>query len=243
MNPIVTLPSWPKVADVNAFFPSVTQAEIASYNAHWSTLGSDDYLETFQRWLFAFCSVHTTWQGNVKGYEAIRSWISWYQAPDELKRKLAASGVGLQHNRTRFIALFCEKYWNNPSFYYKKLDEDWVQYRDRLVKDTLGLGPAKVSFAIELMYPTVCEVTCFDTHMFQFYGLDQTKHSNQYPHIERHWVSNSLAIGVPPAVARAIFWDRKQNRTDSKYWTYVIDRSTSNENSPLSADTPSTAAV
>ena len=217
---------WPKVKRVDEFFPTITPNEIATYNAHWDTLAPLDYLETFQRWLFAFCSVHTTWEANVRGYNAIRPWFGWHQDPKELNRLLTESRIGLQHNRTKFITEFCGKFWKEPGWYYKQEHETWVQYRNRLVKNTLGLGPAKVSFALELMYPQEANVTCLDTHMFQFYGLDQSKHASQYQALERHWCGKARGHGVSPTVARAIFWDRKQKKKDSKYWTYVIDRNT-----------------
>jgi thermostable 8-oxoguanine DNA glycosylase len=216
--------SWPKVADVDAFFNSISAEEVQRYRLHWRELTPEDYLETFDRWLFAYCSVHTSWQSNVRGFQAIREWTGWYQNSDELKRRLTDSRIGLQHNRTRFITKFCNDYWRDPSAFYKHPNEQWVTYRNRLVNSILGLGKAKVSFALELIYPCAAEVVCLDTHMFQFYGLDQTKHSNQYDALERHWVSSCLARNIPSAVARAIYWDRKQQKPTSQYWTYVFER-------------------
>ena len=68
-SPVVAVTHWPKVADVNAFFPSITDDEITRYQTYWRTLTPEDYLETFERWLFAFCSVHTSWAANVRGFE------------------------------------------------------------------------------------------------------------------------------------------------------------------------------
>lgn len=223
-SPTVSIISWPKVADVDSFFETITPEEVQQYRAHWRALTPEDYLETFDRWLFAFCSVHTTWSANVRGFQAIREWFGWYQNSEELKRRLTDSRIGLQLNRTRFITKFAEDYWKNPLAFYKNPDEPWVNYRNRLVNDILGLGLAKVSFALELIYPCAAEVVCLDTHMFQFYGLDQSKHANQYKGMERHWVSQCLAHDVPSAVARAIYWDRKQKKSDSRYWTYVLER-------------------
>ena len=224
-NPVVSSTAWPKVADVDAFFASITPQEIGRYKAYWATLAPEDYLETFERWLFAFCSVHTTWSANVRGFALIKPWFGWQQDTEELKRRLTDSRMGLHINRTRFIAQFCDHYWKSPSKYYKQPAETWVACRDRLVKDILGLGIAKVSFALELIYPCNAQVVCLDTHMFQLYGLDQTKHARHYPALERHWVGHCAHVDVPPAVARAIFWDRKQKKPDSRYWTHILERS------------------
>ncbi len=215
--------SFPVAADqVVGFFASLTDLEREAYLAHWSRIAPNDYLETFERWLFAFCSVHTTWTSNVKGFQAIRSWLRWYQDADELKRQLKKSGVGLHENRTKFIGAFCADYWNSPATFYRSGAEAWVNYRDRLVDRILGLGLAKVSFALELIYPCQAEVACFDTHMFQFYGLDQRKHRKYYHQLERHWVDLCNWHRIPSAVARAIYWDRKQGKKDSGYWTHYL---------------------
>lgn len=218
-----TLVVWSKVHEVETFFSSITAKERKAYSNYWGSIAPTDYLETFERWLFAFCSVHTSWEANVRGYEAIKPWFGWQMNSGELKNRLVESRIGLHHNRTRFIAEFCDKFWANPSFYYKTQEEDWTTYRNRLVKDILGLGMAKVSFGIEMIYPLEAQVTCFDTHMFQFYGLDQVKHSNQYKALEVHWVDKCTEVDVAPTLARAIFWDKKQQRTDSRYWTYVLE--------------------
>lgn len=218
----VSILRWPKEADVDAFFETIGPEAVQSYRAHWRTLTPEDYFETFDRWLFAFCSVHTSWAANVRGFQAIRNWPDWYQNSEELKRRLTESRIGLQENRTRFIFKFCNEYWKNPAAFYKQESEDWVTYRNRLVNSVLGLGRAKVSFALELIYPCAAEVVCLDTHMFQLYGLNQTKHARHYQGMERHWVAHSLSRHVPPVVARAIYWDRKQNKKDSSYWTYVL---------------------
>lgn len=223
-SPTASVTQWPNVAAVDSFFSSITTEEITRYHEYWRTLTPEDYLENFERWLFAFCSVHTSWSSNVRGFEAIKKWASWYQDSAELKQRLVASGVGLHENRTKFIGKFCDDYWGNPQAFYKSQGENWVQFRDRLVKRILGLGFAKVSFALELSYPCAAEVVCLDTHMFQFYGLDQTKHARHYHALERHWVTHCLDRNVPSTIARAIYWDRKQKRTDSRYWTYVLER-------------------
>jgi thermostable 8-oxoguanine DNA glycosylase len=223
-SPVVSPASWPNVRAVEAFFVSITDEEIRRYRDYWRTLTPEDYFETFERWLFAFCSVHTTWTSNVRGFQAIREWTRWYQDKDMLLTLLKDSGVGLHSNRTRFISQFANDYWNNPQVYYYTPAETWVAYRNRLVNRILGLGLAKVSFALEMIYPCAAEIVCLDTHMFQFYGLDQSKHARHYQALERHWVSHSLGRNVPSTVARAIYWDRKQKRTDSRYWTHILER-------------------
>ena len=95
----------------------------------------------------------------------------------------------MQNNRTNYIGKFSDAFWGNPSDYLaRNTDEGWTEWRDRLAKGILGLGKAKTSFAIEMMFPLEAQVVCMDTHLFQAYGLDQTKDSRRYKEIEDYWL-------------------------------------------------------
>ena len=74
----------------------------------------------------------------------------------------------MQNNRTDYIGLFNDTFWDSPSdFIARSSGEGWSEWRDRLAKKILGLGKAKTSFAIEMLYPTEAKVVCMDTHLFQ----------------------------------------------------------------------------
>jgi len=91
----------------------------------------------------------------------------------------------------------------------------------------LGLGLAKVSFALEMIYTFDAKVMCADTHLFQAYGLDQSKHLSEYQKIENHWIEFSSMYNVPSAIARAIYWNRKKGEKDCYYWAKVLDNQAS----------------
>jgi hypothetical protein len=208
---------------VDAFFNSILDTEIVEYSKYWNSVAPKNVSEIFQRWLFAFMSVHTSWRSNVTGYLAIRNWWEWLNNNDELERRIIASGAGLHKNRTKFISTFAQAFWTNPDFYVKQEDETWVEFRDKLVDATLGLGMAKVSFSIEMVYSQTAEVTCMDTHLFQLFGLDQTKDSKQYHAMEQHWIEMCKMWNVSSYVARCIWWDRNQGYTDSRYWSFCLE--------------------
>ena len=212
--------------EAEAFFASITDQERRLQAAYWSALKPLNDTERFQRALFAYTSVHTSWKSNITAYSLIKDWWVWMNKWDVLEDKIKESGAGLFRNRVRFIKDFSEKYWTNPTFYSKSETETWVDYRNRIEDTILGLGMAKSSFFIEMVYPTEAEITCLDTHLFQLYGLDQTKNRNQYEEIERHWVRMCFEYKVPCYVARCIYWDRKQGYTDSRYWSYVLEKPT-----------------
>lgn len=208
---------------VDSFFESIQPEEIKFQYDYWKKLKPINDSERFQRFLFAFMSVHTSWESNIRGYNLIKDWWTWMNQWDNLKEKLIESRVGLHNNRLRFISEFTIKFWSNPSNFDRGFNENWNGFRNRIVKEITGLGLAKSSFAIEMIYPDEAEVVCLDTHLFQAYGLDQTKHRKKYDLLENHWVKNSVKKDLPPYIARCIYWDRKQEKSDSRYWSHVLE--------------------
>jgi hypothetical protein len=209
--------------EVDSFFESINQEEKKNQLNYWNHLQPINDSERFQRYLFAFMSVHTTWERNIIGYNSIKDWWTWINQWDILEDKLIESRVGLQNNRLRFIRNFTLKYWSNPSYYNKGFNEDWVDFRNRIMKEITGLGLAKSSFAVEMIYPLEAEIVCLDTHLFAAYGLEQTKHRKMYSELESHWIENSRNKNIPSYIARCIYWDRKQEKQDSRYWSHVFE--------------------
>ena len=206
----------------NDLFNSFDSEEVEGYKSYWQSIAPKNDTEEFQRWLFAFMSVHTTWERNVIGYEAIKDWTVWFNDDKKLMELIKGAAVGLHNNRVRFISEFARKFWANPSA-YKHQEGSWQDFRNKLVRNILGLGIAKVSFALEMIYPNEAKVTCMDTHLFQAFGLDQSKDARRYIEIENYWLGMCAMWNVPSTIARAILWDRKQDKTDSRYWTYVLE--------------------
>ena len=209
-------------SQVDALFDSFNQEEVERYQDYWDSVKPQTESEMFKRWLFAFMSVHTTWENNVRGYDAVKDWTKWINLDDKLEEILIESRVGLHKGRTRYLSQFATKFWQNPERYMYQ-NGSWQECRDDLVNDILGLGMAKVSFSLEMIYPNKAEVTCMDTHLFQAYGLNQTKHAKHYKDIEDYWLFKSRQSRVPSYIARCILWDRKQEQSDSRYWSYVLE--------------------
>ena len=208
---------------VESFFDSIQPEEIKFQYDYWKKLKPINDSERFQRFLFAFMSVHTSWESNIRGYNLIKDWWTWMNQWDVLKEKLFESRIGLHNNRLRFISTFTTKFWSNPSNFDRGLNENWNGFRNRIEREITGLGLAKSSFAIEMIYPDEAEVVCLDTHLFQAYELNQTKHKKLYHNLEDHWVENSRKKDLPPYIARCIYWDRKQEKSDSRYWSHVLE--------------------
>jgi thermostable 8-oxoguanine DNA glycosylase len=214
----------PEYSKVEKFFLYLDYTKVQQYKEYWQQVAPDNDSEVFQRWLFAFMSVHTSWKSNIAGYQAIKDWWAWLNKSEDLLDKLEKSRVGMQFNRVKFINEFAQKFWQNPSGYKKSSAETWVSYRDRIKENTLGLGSAKTSFAIEMCYPNKAKIVCLDTHMFQAYGLDQTRDARYYKDIEQHWVDMCIMWNVPSYIARCLYWDDKQGYNDSRYWSHVLEK-------------------
>jgi len=215
------LPTYTKV---NAFFSKANYKTSKQYIDYWRQVTPENDSEIFQRWLFAFMSVHTSWKSNIAGYLAIKDWWKWLNCRDNLLTLIDNSRVGMQNNRVKYISEFAQRFWENPCCYKKQEGESWTEFRNRLKHTTLGLGPAKTSFALEMCYPITAKLCCLDTHMFQAYGLEQTKDAKYYEKLEEHWVDMSNMWNVPPYIARCLYWDTKQGYMDSRYWSHVFEK-------------------
>ena len=62
---------------VESFFDSIKDKDIQMYNEYWGELKPQSTSAIFKRYLFAFMSVHTSWQNNCRGYNAIKEFRKW----------------------------------------------------------------------------------------------------------------------------------------------------------------------
>ena len=213
---------------IENLFNSITTKQVREYKKYWNSVAPKTDDEIFRRWLFAYTSIHTNWEGNVRGYNAIKDFDQWTNDKTALRQKLYDARCGLYNNRTEFIWDFKEDFMANTSEFHRKKNETWVEFRDRLVQRCKGIGIAKVSFTLEMCFPNKAEVVCLDTHMLQLYGVKQQKFDSGagkriYTLHEQDWIDRSKEINASPYVARCIFWDRKQNQGDSRYWSHVLE--------------------
>lgn len=211
------------------FFKNFPFDKVEKYRSYWNSVRPQNNDDIFRRYLFAYCSVHTTWQGNVKGYNAIKDFSEWVDDKETLREKLHKSGVGLHNNRTNYIWDFKDKFWANPKDFFLTTKKYHVKKRDSILNKMLGLGLAKISFALEMIHPNEARVLCGDVHMLRLYDSEKLKYNksrsgtDEYKNIERHWSINCGKIKVPSYIARSIYWDKLQNKDDSRYWSFVLE--------------------
>jgi hypothetical protein len=131
------------------------------------------------------------------------------------------------NNRTEYIWKFAKQFYANLDFYCNPTG-DWTAYRNTLVNSITGLGVAKVSFTLEMCFPLTAKVSCIDTHGIQLYDLPMQDFKSKkglelYENTEKHWIQNAVDVDASSYVARCIFWDKKQKRRNSRYWSYVLE--------------------
>jgi hypothetical protein len=203
--------------------------KIKAYKDYWESIAPKNKGEYFWRWIFSFLSVHTTWSANVRAFTLLKSNEDWIKDDTLLSQKIKESGVGLHIRRTAGIAAFTKAFWANPEEWEKKDTETWIQCRNRLAQKCVGLGYAKTAFALEMCYPTLTEAVCLDTHMLQLYGYNTSSEKrkgaqyNNYQLMEEHWTAQCKLRDIPAYIGRTLFWDAKQQKEDSKYWSYVLE--------------------
>jgi thermostable 8-oxoguanine DNA glycosylase len=210
------------------FFKDMPTDRVVSYKDYWESVRPQNVDDIFRRYLFSYCSVHTTWKGNCSGYNAIKNFNDWIDDKEILRQKLQTSGVGLHNNRTKYIWDFKEQFWANPKDFYFTNKKYHVKKRDQIVNRIMGLGMAKVSFALEMIHPNEARTLCLDVHMLRLYGMEHLTYSSQegitkYKKAERHWSVSCGKNKVPSYIARSLYWDGVQGKEDSRYWSYTLE--------------------
>ena len=212
------------------FLHTIDRKAVDRYEGYFNAIVPTSTEDIFRRALFAFASVHTTWQLNCKMYEMLAP-LDWIGNPKLLYMRIGESGAGLHNNRFKYILDFTKKYWATPEWYKKQSYENWQGYRDRLVQAIPGLGLAKASFFAELVYFQHSRTACMDVHMLRLMHdattgkFSQDRASKAFMNeAERAWVNLCVNNDVSPVTARWLYWDTIQNKEDSRYWSKVLEK-------------------
>ena len=219
-----------KTGDVDALILDIAnRVDVGRYSRYMTSIAPRTPEDLFRTWLFAYASIHTTWELNCRLYRMLADFPIWLGDDDKLKEIIIASRAGLHNNRTRYISTFARFYWDHPDWFWKNPDEQWTQYRDRIKDKALGVGPAKSSFVVEITYPDTAAVLCTDTHILQLgLGIKPAEINRvtdkQELALEAYWVETCRRYGVPSPIARWAYWDQKKGSSDSRYWAHVLEK-------------------
>ena len=88
---------------LDTFFDSIEDEEAQTYSNYWETVKPKNETEIFQRYLFAFMSVHTTWKMNCLGYNGVKDFKEWGGNREILRGKIYKARVGMHNNRANYI--------------------------------------------------------------------------------------------------------------------------------------------
>ena len=214
------------LAEIQDYINSISDTTVTDYANYWKTITPATDQQYYNRWRFAFLSVHCSWKSNVRAYSHLEKSDNPTDK-QQLQQQIVYTRVGLIKMRTNGLWKFQQDYWADPRKFRKKADENWDEFRDRTMNMCHGLGYAKSAFAIELCYPNECEVTCLDTHALQLYEYDTKKLGTpgpaKYKEMEKHWVETCKARNIPQFMARNIYWDKVQEQPNSRYWSSVFE--------------------
>ena len=217
-----------RYAQVDKFFNNMSISLVDKETEYWNELAIQDHAEYFERWIFAIMSVHTTWESNVRGYNDAVKDLSWTISKDRLEKMVTDARVGINFRRNKGLWQLVQKFRSNPKQFYKKKGETWQECRNRLVGSIYGLGLAKTTYAIALGFPTEAQLCCLDVHLLRFMGHNVKKgHASSqkvYEDMENEWLERCERYDVAPNVAREIYWNKVQNRRNSRYWSYCLER-------------------
>lgn len=198
---------------------------IARYTEYIDSIAPKDDWGVAKRWIFAFCSIHTSWQSNVNAFEAIVP-LGPDASQEDIVEALRGSRAGLHAVKGRNIKEFLDRFNNNPAEFSFTNTYAAKAQRDVLASKLNGIGLAKTSFACELINPEA-RVVCLDTHALRWITGDTTLNGKmgpaRYRAIELAWLSETAKLGYSPVAARHAVWDRVQNRPDMRYWSYVLE--------------------
>jgi len=170
-------------------------------------------------------SIRSSWQSNRSAYQQLSS--AGWRSNNELADRLIATRIGLTTMRTNAIWRLTELLGSTPAFFESPDVASWGDWRKTLLSRLIGIGRAKVSFALEMCFPAACRVICIDTHIQQLYGLAAGGSLNErtYDQLESHWLRTCATMGYPPAIVRHILWDARQGQVNTRYWSDVFETS------------------
>ena len=102
----------------------IDPGKVKDYEAYFETIAPTTLEDVFRRWMFAYASVHTTWEMNCKLYEALKP-LDWIGNDQMLLERIISTRAGMHNNRTRFISQFTEFFWRHPTWFNKSPAETW----------------------------------------------------------------------------------------------------------------------
>lgn len=208
---------------------SVTNYANRKYRKYWDTIACKTDDDLYDRLLFCLGSVHSNVKANLNFYEYVKKLprrVHEHYSVARLTYLLkVGSKSGLYAVRGRALWNLSKDFWTDPKQYWKREDESFCGYRDRISSRVLMLGVAKTAFLAELVYPNESDVVCLDRHMLRLYDVPFDCSKQVYKECENHWIEETRNRNLNPVYSRHRWWDsiRTPRQTDCRYWAYVFE--------------------
>ncbi len=192
------------------------------YKKYFEKITPKTKKEVYNRFLFALCSVHTTWENNVRGYQYLKD--KEFDSRLDTMLYVMESKLGMNKVRAKAFRGLWKLFQNDWKQVMRNDGEDWQDYATRLERLLFGLGYAKSRFAIEMCYPNEAKVICTDTHILQWAKQTNNKASRKiHKQVEKGFINHATKHGMAPVEMRWRWWDTKQGHDNPKYWSWVLE--------------------
>jgi thermostable 8-oxoguanine DNA glycosylase len=170
-------------------------------------------LAVYERYLFALLSRHCALTRTVRAFQLLRGCYQTDAA--RLAESLRTGRIGFHNTWPMQIAAFSRAYRDDPLRFGPASGETFSAARDRIARAVIGLGPAKTSFALGLIYPFDATVCCIDTHIGRMLaplmGCYPVAVPRRYTEAEALLQEVALAAGLPLVLAHWILWDHQRH--------------------------------
>lgn len=160
----------------------------------------DNWEQIWDRAAFAILSAHTHFKTAVKTLQYVTT-CKGYADPCMVTSHVPATtryvnSLPLGHACQRLL---------------QRNGEPWHGYRERIRTTVLGVARTKASFLVSLLYPTVSDVACIDTHMLKVYDDEvssfQALTLSAYCRIEAKVRRMGQRHGIHTFLAQWLMWD------------------------------------
>jgi endonuclease III len=177
----------------------------------------------YERYLFALLSRHCALERTVRAFQLLRGRCPDVEAEVNLL-DVTCLAAALREGRIGFhrtwpvqIAAFTRAYREDPTRFLPACGEPFADARDRIAGAVTGLGPAKTSFALGLIYPFEATVCCIDTHIARMLaplmGCSPAHVPRHYTEAEALLREVAAAAGLPLVLTHWILWDHQRHGT------------------------------
>ena len=180
----------------------------------------------YERYLFALLSRHCALTRTVRAFQLLRGRCLGSEAgvDGDVSSDMTWLAAALRDGRIGFhrtwppqIAAFSRAYRENPPRFLPACGEPFAGARDRIAGAVTGLGPAKTSFALGLIYPFEATVCCIDTHIARMLAplmrCSPAHVPRQYTEAEALLREVAAAAGLPLVLTHWILWDHQRHGT------------------------------